>query len=172
MKFEEGRNVRFCNSASQSLASALWFWPVRHDATRIFAPVFDGTIEAGFVHKLILVGVAAAVLWMARTMQRGTRGHIELRETGLYFEDGRILAAMDDILRVERGVFAFKPSNGFVVTLQNKTERAWIPGLYWKFGTRVGIGGVTAPSEAKFMSDSLAVLLEERADSPLMNMKL
>ena len=123
------------------------------------------TIEAGFVHKLFLVGVAAAVLWMARTMQRGTRGHIELRETGLYFEDGRILAAMDDILRVERGVFAFKPSNGFVVTLQNKTERAWIPGLYWKFGTRVGIGGVTAPSEAKFMSDSLAVLLKARADS-------
>jgi len=30
---------------------------------------------------------------------------------------------------------------------------------------------VTAPSEAKFMSDSLAVLLEERADSPLMNAK-
>ena len=62
------------------------------------------TIEAGFVHKLFLVGVAAAVLWMARTMQRGTRGHIELRETGLYFEDGRILAAMEDILRVEPSV--------------------------------------------------------------------
>jgi hypothetical protein len=109
---------------------------------------------------------------MARTMQRGTRGHIELLDTGLYFEDGRILAAMEDILRVERGVFAFKPSNGFVVTLQNKTERAWIPGLYWKFGTRVGIGGVTAPSEAKFMSDSLAVLLKARADSSQMNTKL
>ena len=130
------------------------------------------TIDAGFVHKAFLVGIAAAVLWMARAMQRGTKGHIELRASGLYFEDGRVLAAMDDILRVERGVFAFKPSNGFVVTLQNKTERAWIPGLYWKFGTRVGIGGVTAPSEAKFMSDSLAVLLEERTDSPLMNMKL
>lgn len=130
------------------------------------------TIEAGFVQKLFLVGVAAAVLWMARTMQRGTRGHIELLDTGLYFEDGRILAAMEDILRVERGVFAFKPSNGFVVTLQNKTERAWIPGLYWKFGTRVGIGGVTAPSEAKFMSDSLAVLLKARADSSQMNTKL
>ena len=108
------------------------------------------TIDAGFVHKAFLVGIAAAVLWMARAMQRGTKGHIELRASGLYFEDGRVLAAMDDILRVERGVFAFKPSNGFVVTLQNKT----------------------APSEAKFMSDSLAVLLEERADSPLMNMKL
>ncbi|MGY9029408.1 MAG: hypothetical protein ACKVIU_06075 [Rhodobacterales bacterium] len=130
------------------------------------------TTDASFFHKVFLVAVAAAVLWMARAMQRGTTGYIELRNTGLFFEDGRTLALIDDITRVERGVFAFKPSNGFVVSLKQKTDRAWIPGMYWKFGARIGIGGVTAPSDAKFMSDTLAVLIAEREGSSLMGMKL
>jgi hypothetical protein len=44
--------------------------------------------------------------------------------------------------------------------------------MYWKFGARIGIGGVTAPSDAKFMSDTLAVLIAEREGSSLMGMKL
>ena len=63
------------------------------------------TTDASFFHKVFLVAVAAAVLWMARAMQRGTTGYIELRTTGLFFEDGRTLALIDDITRVERGVF-------------------------------------------------------------------
>jgi hypothetical protein len=120
------------------------------------------TTDAGFFHKVFLVFLAAVVLWMARAMQLGTAGYIELRVTGLFFEDGRILALIDDIVRVERGAFAFKPSNGFVVSLKQKTARAWIPGLYWKFSSRIGIGGVTAPSDAKFMADALAVLIAGR----------
>jgi hypothetical protein len=120
------------------------------------------TTDAGFFYKVFLVFLAAVVLWMARAMQLGTAGYIELRVTGLFFEDGRILALIDDIVRVERGAFAFKPSNGFVVSLKQKTARAWIPGLYWKFGSRIGIGGVTAPSDAKFMADALAVLIAGR----------
>jgi hypothetical protein len=120
------------------------------------------TTDAGFFQKVFLVFLAAVVLWMARAMQLGTAGYIELRVTGLFFENGRILALIDDIVHVERGAFAFKPSNGFVVSLKQKTSRAWIPGLYWKFGSRIGIGGVTAPSDAKFMADALAVLIAGR----------
>ena len=122
------------------------------------------TTDASFFHKVFLVIVAAAVLWMARAMQRGTRGHIELRETGLFFENGQCLTLINEITRIDRGVFAFKPSNGFVVSLNQKTQRAWVPGLYWKFSTKIGIGGVTTPSDAKFMADTLAVLIAGRAD--------
>ena len=122
------------------------------------------TTDASFFQKVFLVVVAAAVLWMARAMQRGTKGHIELRDTGLFFENGQCLGLIGDIIRVERGAFAFKPSNGFVVSLKQKTHRAWVPGLYWKFGTKIGVGGVTAPSDAKFMADTLAVLIAGRAD--------
>ena len=122
------------------------------------------TTDASFFQKVFLVVVAAVVLWMARAMQRGTKGHIELRDTGLFFENGQCLVAISDIIRVERGAFAFKPSNGFVVSLNQKTYRAWVPGLYWKFGTKIGVGGITAPSNAKFMADTLAVLIAGRAD--------
>ena len=120
------------------------------------------TTDVSFFHKVFPVVVVAAVFFMARAMQRGTRGHIELRDTGLFFENGQCLTSIDDIARVERGAFAFKPSNGFVVSLTQKTHRAWVPGLYWAFGTKIGIGGVTAPSDAKFMADSLAVLIAGR----------
>ena len=120
------------------------------------------TTHASFFHRVFLAVVAAAVLWTARAMQRGTTGHIELRDTGLFFENGQCLSSIDEIIRVERGAFAFKPSNGFVVSLNQKTHRAWAPGLYWKFGMKIGIGGVTAPSDAKFMADTLAVLVAGR----------
>jgi len=122
------------------------------------------TTDASFFHKVLLVFVAAAVLCVARSMQRGTTGHIELRDTGLFFENGKRLSSIDNITRVERGVFAFKPSNGFVVSLKQKTHRAWVPGLYWKFGTKIGVGGVTAPSDAKFMADTLTVLIARRTE--------
>ena len=122
------------------------------------------TTDASFFHKVLLVVVAAAVLCVARSMQRGTKGHIELRNTGLFFKNGKRLCSIDNITRVERGVFAFKPSNGFVVSLNQKTHRAWVPGLYWKFGTKIGVGGVTAPSDAKFMADTLAVLIAGRTE--------
>ena len=120
------------------------------------------TTYASFFYKVFLVFFVAAVFFMARAMQRGTSGHIELRDTGLFFENGHCLTLIDDITRVEHGAFAFKPSNGFVVSLTQKTHRAWVPGLYWAFGTKIGIGGVTAPSDAKFMADSLAVLIAGR----------
>ena len=122
------------------------------------------TTDASFFHKVFLVVVVAAVFFMARAMQRGTTGHIELRDTGLFFENGKRLSSIDNITRVERGVFAFKPSNGFVVSLKQKTHRAWVPGLYWKFGTKIGVGGVTAPSDAKFMADTLTVLIARRTE--------
>ena len=121
------------------------------------------TTDGALFQKVFLVIMVSIILWMARAMQLGTKGYIELRATGLFFDDGRILAAIDDIIRVERGAFAFKPSNGFVVSLKQRTARAWVPGLYWKFGSRIGIGGVTAPTDAKFMADTLAVLIAKRA---------
>ncbi len=130
------------------------------------------TTDASFSHKVFLVAVSPAVMCMSRAMQRVPTGYIVLSSSGLFSVDGRTLALIDDITRVERGVFAFKPSNGFVVSLKQKTNRAWIPGMYWKFGARIGIGGVTAPSDAKFMSDTLAVLIAEREGSSLMGMKL
>jgi len=67
-----------------------------------------------------------------------------------------------DIERVDRGVFAFKPSNGFLVRTREPSARAWRPGLWWRFGRRIGVGGVTSANQTKAMSEILAAMLAER----------
>ena len=76
-----------------------------------------------------------------------------------------IRARMDEIDRVERGAFAFKPSNGFLVHLKKPGHRAWQPGLWWRMGRKLGIGGVTPAGQAKFMADMIALRL--RGGDPL-----
>lgn len=113
---------------------------------------------AGF---LILLG--AAVLVAGERMRRATALHLELTtEEGLRDSAGTLIAGWDEIRSVERGAFAFKPSNGFLLTLSNKGPRAWAPGLYWKLGRRVGVGGVTPMRETKFMAEQIALTIAAR----------
>ena len=63
---------------------------------------------------------------------------------------------LDEIARVERGTFAFKPSNGFVIRLNAPAARVWAPGLWWRFGKRLGVGGVTPAGQGKAMADVIA----------------
>jgi hypothetical protein len=96
-------------------------------------------------------------------MYRATRLSVILRRDGLFDSDGTCLAAMDTILTVDRGTFAFKPSNGFLLRTSTGASRLWQPGLYWRLGRRIGVGGITRAAEAKQMADVLSVMLAERA---------
>ena len=110
---------------------------------------------------VIVMGVAAlAASWL---MYRATAHRVELRDEGLFNSDGTCLAAMEDIVSVDRGIFAFKPSNGFLVRTRRSLGRMWKPGLYWRLGNRIGVGGITRAAEAKLMADILTVKLAERA---------
>lgn len=109
---------------------------------------------------LVLVGVAA--LWMAERMRRATEQKLELTETELRCSDGQLVARIEDIENIERGAFAFKPSNGFLITLKTPGARVWQPGLWWRLGRRIGVGGVTPGSQTKFMSEIIAAQLAER----------
>ena len=109
---------------------------------------------------VLVMGLAA--FWLAWIMYRATLLSVILRRDGLYDSEGTCLAALDDISSVDRGTFAFKPSNGFLVRTTRKAPRLWRPGLYWRFGRRVGVGGITRAAEAKQMSDILSVMLAER----------
>ena len=72
------------------------------------------------------------------------------------------VAAWDDIARVERGAFALRPSNGFLLHLHAPGPRAWAPGLWWRLGRRLGVGGVTAAGQSKGMAEILTAMLVER----------
>lgn len=117
---------------------------------------------AVFGWQVFLIGLGAACLWIAERMRIATGQAVELTREGLRTSDGELIAGMEEIVSVDRSMFVFKPSNGFIVRLKKGAPRRWQPGLWWRLGARVGIGGVTPGSQSKMMADMLAVMLAKR----------
>lgn len=109
---------------------------------------------------LIVLGVAA--LWVAQHMWRVTARELVLTEEALTDSSGAVIARMADVVKVDRGAFALKPSNGFALMLSEPGPRAWHPGLWWRTGRRVAVGGVTAARDTKPMADIISVLVMRR----------
>ncbi len=112
--------------------------------------------------QVFLIVVGTLSLWMAEKMRRATEHRIELTETELRSSDGQVLALVSEIESIDRGVFALKPSNGFMVRTSARQSRAWRPGLWWRMGRRIGVGGVTSAGQTKAMSEVLSALLAQR----------
>lgn len=111
-----------------------------------------------FVAQVFLLGTGAMAIWLADAIRRATSVSIELTRSGLHTSGGELIATLDQIDTVDRGIFAFKPSNGFLVRLTQKAPVRWQPGLWWRFGKRLGVGGVTPGGQARAMADILTAL--------------
>ena len=112
--------------------------------------------------QVFLLAMGAAALLLAHKMWRATQWQLQLADDGLRMSDGTLVAPIDHITRIERGMFAFKPSNGFILYLSEPLGRRWFPGLWWRLGRRVGVGGVTPRPQTKVMADALQMMLAER----------
>jgi hypothetical protein len=116
--------------------------------------------------RAVLLGLAAVVALGASRMWRATAQSVELTRAGLTDTTGRMLAPIDQIRSVERGAFAFKPSNGFLVRLKTPQPRGWAPGLWWSLGRSLGVGGVTNRDEGKLMAEVLSEMVRARDAAP------
>ena len=111
------------------------------------------------VFLFVLGGIA---IWVAEQMRRSTAVMLILTRDALCDSSGAVLARTEEIISLDRGMFAFKPSNGFLLHLKQKRPRAWRPGLWWAMGSRIGVGGMTPAHQAKFMAEIIATMLAER----------
>ena len=109
--------------------------------------------------QLFLIALGAAALVVAERLRRATLLGLVLTPDALCDTAGTVLARIDDIASVDRGAFAFKPSNGFILRLKTSAPRAWAPGLWWRFGKRVGVGGVTPSGPGRYMAEQIAMRL-------------
>ena len=109
--------------------------------------------------QVFLLVAGGVSLWVGDKMRRATDGWIELRDDQLVTQDGEVIAALDDIEKVDRGMLAFKPSNGFMLKTKTPAARRWEPGLWWRIGRRIGVGGVTPASQSKVMADLISARL-------------
>ena len=112
--------------------------------------------------RLFFVGVGVWVLWSGNNLRLATLDGLVLTRAGLGTTSGKMLAAVENIEKVERGVLAFKPSNGFLVRLKEADGRGWAPGLWWKYGRRLGVGGTLSGGQSRAMADLLAALVIEQ----------
>ncbi|MCR8826028.1 hypothetical protein [Pseudosulfitobacter koreensis] len=112
--------------------------------------------------QLFLLLIGATSLWLSIRMWQATGHTIVLTETELRDTAGTILATMDEIESIDRGVFAFKPSNGFLLKTKSPKSRTWQPGLWWRIGNRIGVGGMTPGSQSKSVSEIIAIKLAQR----------
>lgn len=116
--------------------------------------------QVGWQAFLVVLGLAA--LFLSEKMRRATELTIHLTQEGLFDSAGTQIAALANIDRVDRGTFAFKPSNGFTLRLKTADTRHWQPGIWWRMGRRVGIGGVMPGAQTKIMAEILQAMIAER----------
>jgi hypothetical protein len=112
---------------------------------------------------LFLLAVGTGALWLSVRMWQATSYSLELTEEELRCSDGTVIARVADIENIDRGFFAFKPSNGFLIRTATPGTRIWFPGLCWRAGRRIGVGGVTPASQSKAMSEILAAMIAQRS---------
>ena len=113
-------------------------------------------------YLVLLVVLGAGALWLAWRLWQASGVTLELTRTEMREAGGRRLFAVADVDRVDNSAFAFKPAAGFLVHLRAPMARAYAPGLWWRAGRRVAIGGVTARVEGKGMVELLNVMLADR----------
>lgn len=114
----------------------------------------------------LLLGLGAlglSALAFAVLVWRATAVGLVLTEAELRDTTGRQLFALADVQQVEKGALSWKPAGGFAVVLTAPKPRVWVPGLWWRLGRRVMIGGATNGGEAKAMADLLRIELDEQA---------
>ncbi len=105
--------------------------------------------------------LAAARLW------RATEDTLVLTRTELRTGSGRVLTEIANVDGVDRGAFAFKPSNGFLVKLKEPAGAGWAPGLWWQRGRCIGVGGVVRGGEARGMAELLTAAKDGTLDAYL-----
>lgn len=113
--------------------------------------------------RLFLLALGGLLLWGSVRLWQATAQGLALTASELRTDDGTLVARVADVRLVNRGALAMKPSNGFLLVLDRPDRAAWAPGLWWRIGRRVGVGGVTSRHEARFMAETIAAAVEARA---------
>ncbi|WP_300031766.1 hypothetical protein [uncultured Roseobacter sp.] len=115
--------------------------------------------------QIFLLALGTGSLMIADAMRRSTSYVLELTKTELRESGGTVIARTADMTGIDRGAFAFKPSNGFLIHTTASGSRHWRPGLWWRMGRRVGVGGMTPKNQTKMMAEIIAMMIEERKNA-------
>lgn len=112
--------------------------------------------------SLLMALVGAGAGFVAVSLFRTPARAIMFDGERLVDDSGLELCTLDDIVSVDRGFAMWKPSNGFALTLKSGKPAGWSPGLWWRHGAKIGVGGATPGRSARNMADALTAALAQR----------
>lgn len=115
--------------------------------------------------QIAVIALGLLVLWVTDRVRRSTSGSIQLTREVLRHSTGEQLTTVANIQSLDRGVFAYKPSSGFLLRLAEPAPRRWEPGLWWSTGRRIGVGGVVSAPQAKAMAELITLMIAERDEA-------
>ena len=116
--------------------------------------------DFGFTALLLVIGGGS--IWLAWALWQASGAVLELTREELREAGGRLIARIDNIEKVDRGFFAFKPAAGFRLALRERMPNAYAPGLWWRRGRMVMVGGVTSNAQSKAVADLISVRIAQK----------
>ena len=123
--------------------------------------VFVGVVglSKSIIVTAVMFAFAAFVGWFGRQLLMSDASKVMFDGETISDDTGEVICRLEDIDRIERGLALFKPTNGFVLTLKAEAPRGWSPGLWWRMGKRIGIGGATPGRAPRNMADAINLAL-------------
>jgi hypothetical protein len=112
--------------------------------------------------RLFLLLGGGAIGWVGVSILGLRDRALVLTEAALLDTRHGEICRIDEIAKVDRGVFAVKPSRGFALALAQRGDRRWVPGLWWRIGRSVGVGGMTGAAETKLMAEMIEAMVAVR----------
>ena len=116
--------------------------------------------------KAGLTAMGALLIFQAVRVWSNSRFSLELTPEGLrWTKTGEYLARIEEIEDVNTSIIALRPATGFLVILRSASAPRSAPGMWWRVGKRIGVGGVTPKYEAKAMAEMLREMTRARMAS-------
>lgn len=109
----------------------------------------------GLILQLIIWALAALLLLSGLRLYKETGLSVRLYSDRLEDSSGEIITPLAEIARTERGMLAFRPSNGFLLILKSEASPRWRMGLWWRAGLRAGVGGALSARDTRKLADAI-----------------
>lgn len=107
----------------------------------------------------VVVGLVMALgaSWLLSATSRG----IYLTPKELRDINGALIARISDMKKLERETISYKPAHGFIIVLAEPARSHWSPGVWWRTGQRVGVGGFLHADQTKAMAGAIRSLIAQ-----------
>ena len=118
--------------------------------------------EITLLDFLLIPLIILLALWFKSFLNRYSKMGFLINQEGLFNLDKSLICRIDEIDQIDTSPYTFKSANGFIVILKTKNSFKTVPGLYWRLGKRISIGGLIAKNESKFVSSTLLQFFEKQ----------